>query len=144
MAVIGQVPGTQYFKNVDRNEVIVNPKIVSMRIDESIYFPNARLLETQINELVSSHPEMQHFILNCSAVNSIDASGLESLNSINQRLKDTGISFHLCEVKGPIMDGLKKTQFFQDLKDRIHFTNYDALYSIHPELAKRTLDEKRN
>jgi len=143
MAVIGQVPGTHYFKNVDRNEVVVNPKIISMRIDESIYFPNARLLETQINELVSSHPELQHFILNCSAVNSIDASGLESLKAINQRLKDSGISFHLCEVKGPIMDGLKKTQFYQDLKERIHFTNYDAVYSINPDLAKRTLEDNR-
>jgi sulfate permease, SulP family len=138
------VPGTQYFKNVDRNEVIVNPKIVSMRIDESVYFPNARLLETQINELVASHPGMQHFILNFSAVNSIDASGLESLKSINQRLKDTGITFHLCEVKGPIMDGLKKTQFYQELKERIHFTNYDAVYSINPDLAKRTLEDVRN
>lgn len=143
MAVVGQVPGTQYFKNVDRNEVVVNPKIVSMRIDESIYFPNARLLETRINELVSSHPELQNFILNCSAVNSIDASGLESLKAINQRLKDTGIAFHLCEVKGPIMDGLKKTQFFQDMKERIHFTNYDAVNSIDAELAARTRNDTR-
>ena len=29
--------------------------------------------------------------------------------------------------------------FAQDLKDRIHFTQYDAVYSIDPELAQKTL-----
>lgn len=141
MAVIGQVPGTMYFKNVDRNEVTTSPKIVSLRIDESIYFPNARLLETRISELVSSHPEVQHFILNCSAVNSIDASGLESLKSINQRLQEAGISLHLTEIKGPIMDSLKKTKFYQDITERIHFTHYDAVHSIDAALAEQTLHD---
>jgi sulfate permease, SulP family len=141
IAVIGQIPGTQTFRNVGRyDDAVTSSQIVSMRIDESIYFPNARLLETRVNEIVAANPEMQHFILNCSAVNSIDASGLESLKAINQRLKDGGIAFHLSEVKGPIMDGLKKTQFYQELKDRIHFTQYDAVYSIDPDLARQTLN----
>lgn len=109
IAVVGQIPGTQHFRNIERNEAVTSTKIVSLRIDESIYFPNARLIETQVNELVAANPYIQHFILNCSAVNSIDASGLESLKSINQRLKDGGITFHLAEIKGPIMDGLKNT-----------------------------------
>jgi sulfate permease, SulP family len=140
-AILGQVPGTQHFRNIDRHEVVTTSQIVSMRIDESIYFPNARLLEARVNEIVASNTEIRHFILNCSAVNSIDASGLESLKAIYQRLKDGGIAFHLSEVKGPIMDGLKKTQFYQLLKDNIHFTHYDAFYSIDPTLARQTMDK---
>jgi len=143
MAIVGQVPGTQSFKNVDRQEVITDPLIVSMRIDESIYFPNVRLLEAKINEIVALNPETQHFILNCSAVNAIDASGLESLKAINQRLKEGGIAFHLSEVKGPIMDSLKKTKFYKDMKNHIHFTHYDAVYSIDPVLAKRTMEQSK-
>jgi sulfate permease, SulP family len=143
VAVIGQVPGTQYFKNVDRHEVVTSNRIVSMRIDESLYFPNARYLESKVNEIVAANPGMQHFILNCSAVNAIDASGLESLKAINQRLAEAGIIFHLSEVKGPVMDGLNKTQFAQDLKDRMHLTQYDAVYSIDPGLAWQTLGSKR-
>jgi len=142
IAVIGQVPGTQIFRNTERQEVVTNDGIVSMRIDESIYFPNARLLETTVNEMVASNPEIKHFILNCSAVNSIDASGLESLKAINQRLKDGGIAFHLSEVKGPIMDGLRKTKFYQELKERIHASHYDAVFSIDPELAQKTAEAK--
>lgn len=138
MAIIGQVPGTQHFRNINRHKVVTSPQIVSVRIDESLYFPNARYLETRVNEIVASNPEVKHFILSCSAVNSIDASGLESLKSINLRLKEGEIAFHLSEVKGPIMDGLKKTQFYKELNDRIHFTQYDAVYSIDPELANQT------
>jgi len=143
VAIIGQVPGTEHFRNIDRHDAVTSSSIVSMRIDESLYFPNARFLETKVNEIVASHPGISHFILNCSAVNSIDASGLESLKAINQRLKDSGIAFHLSEVKGPVMDGLKKTPFGQELKERIHFTQYDAVYSIDPNLAKHTLESKR-
>jgi sulfate permease, SulP family len=139
IAIIGQVPGTTFFKNVERNEVITSATTISIRMDESIYFPNARLLETRVNELVVSHPGVQHIILNCSAVNTIDASGLESLKAINQRLKETGILLHLSEVKGPVMDGLKKTPFFQELKERIHFTHYEAVHSIDPAIAERVL-----
>ena len=143
IAVVGQVPGTQIFRNADRQEVVTTPGIVSMRIDESIYFPNARLLEARVNEMVASNPDVKHFILNCSAVNAIDASGLESLKSINQRLKEGGIVFHLSEIKGPIMDNLKKTQFYQDMKDNIHFTHYDAVYNIDSKLAKQTFEKAK-
>ena len=141
MAIIGQVPGTQHFRNVDRQEVVTTPQIDSARIDESLYFPNARFLENKVSEIMSSNPEIQHFILSCSAVNSIDASGLESLKSINQRLKDAGIQFHLSEVKGPIMDGLKKTKFYSEIKERIHFTHFDAVSSIDPGLARKSMEQ---
>ena len=143
MAIIGQVPGTQNFRNVDRQKVVTTPGIVSVRFDESLYFPNTRYLETRISEITTAHHEVKHFILNCSAVNSIDASGLESLKAINQRLGEGGIAFHLSEVKGPIMDKLKKTKFFQDMKGRIHFTHFEAISSIDPELAKQTMKKMK-
>jgi sulfate permease, SulP family len=143
MAILGQVPGTQHFRNIDRQEVVISSQILSMRVDESLYFPNARFLEARVNEMVALNPDIRHFILNCSAVNSIDASGLESLKAINQRLKEGGIAFHLSEVKGPIMDSLKKTLLYQELNDRIHFTHYDAVFSIDPALVKQTMEQTK-
>ena len=144
ITIIGQVPGTHSFKNVDRQLVVTSPQILSVRVDESVFFPNASFIENKTGELVASNPDVKHFILNCSSVNSIDASGLESLKSINLRLKEGGIAFHLSEVKGPIMDGLKKTKFYEELKDRIHRTHYDAVAAIDPALAKQTLSAARN
>ena len=138
IAVVGQLPGTTTFRNVKRHEVITDPGILSLRIDESLYFPNARFIEDYINNSVAANPEVKHVILECPAVNGIDLSALESLEAINQRLKDGGITFHLSEIKGPIMDSLKKTQLIKDMEGKIHVTHYDAVHSINPALAEET------
>ncbi len=143
VAVVGQVSGTEHFRNVKRYSVVTDPSIVSLRVDESFYFPNARFLENQVNQAVAANPEMKHFIFQCSSVNTIDASALESLEAINQRLKDSGVIFHLSEVKGPIMDRLQKSHFVDSLTGKIHLTHYDAVYSINPELARQTLNAVR-
>ncbi|MCB2065706.1 MAG: sulfate permease, partial [Erythrobacter sp.] len=101
-AVVGRVPGTEHFRNVNRHEVITDPRVLSVRIDESLTFLNARWLEEYVLEAVAARPQLRHVILMASAVNAIDASGLESLEAINQRLKDAGIALHLSEVKGPV------------------------------------------
>lgn len=143
VAIVGQVPGTQHFRNVKRHEVVTTPSIVSMRVDESLYFPNARFLEDQVNEVLASNPDMRHLVLVCSAVNSIDASALESLESINHRLKEGGVTFHLSEVKGPVMDSLKKSPFLNQLTGKVHLTQYDVIHSINPQLAEQTLRSHR-
>ena len=143
MAIIGQVPGTQSFKNIDRHEVVTSPEVISMRMDESLYFPNVRFLESKVSEMIAQIPDVRHFILNCSAVNSLDASGLEGLKAIYGRLKDAGIAFHLSEIKGPIMDSLKKTQLAKEMEGRIHVTHYDAVHSINPALAEETWRAER-
>jgi sulfate permease, SulP family len=79
-----------------------------------------------------------------SAVNSIDAMALESLEAINHRLKDGGITLHMSEVKGPVMDQLKKSHFLEELTGKVHFTQYDAVHSINPDLAQHTLEAQRS
>lgn len=57
--------------------------------------------------------------------------------------KDGGITLHLSEVKGPIMDRLKRSHFLEELTGKDHLTQYDAVASIKPELARRTLEARR-
>jgi SulP family sulfate permease len=73
----------------------------------------------------------------CSAVNAIDASGLESLEAINHRLADGGVRLHLSEVKGPVMDRLKRTHFLDELSGRV-FLSQDAAFA---DLALDTGEE---
>lgn len=141
-AILGQIPGTEHFRNVEHYETVTDPSIVSLRMDESIYFPNARFLESKVGELVATHPEMKHLVLNCSAVNNIDASGLISLLSIQKTLTESGIMLHLTEVKGPVMDGLKPTPLAKVLGDSIHLSHYDAVLSINPTLAEKTRKQR--
>jgi SulP family sulfate permease len=143
VAVVGQLPGTMTFRNMTRHTVVTDPTILSLRVDASFYFPNARFLEDFVNQAVAANPAIRHVILECPAVNTIDYSALESLEAINHRLKDGGITFHLSEVKGPIMDRLQKSHFPAHLTGNIHLTQFDAVASINPELARRTRESPR-
>ncbi len=130
MAIVGLVPGTQHFRNVDRHSVITDPAILSIRVDESLYFANVRALEDAVYDRVASQPALRHVILMCPAVNAIDASALESLESIAHRLQSAGIGFHLSEVKGPVMDALKKSDFLTGFAGQIFMSQYDAVRAL--------------
>ena len=130
MAIVGQVPGTQHYRNIMRHEVVVDASVLTIRVDESLYFANTRSLETRIYDEVAKQPEVRHVILMCSAVNSIDMSALESLESINERLKVGGAAFHLSEVKGPVMDRLNGSGFLQNLTGRIFLSQHQAQIEI--------------
>jgi SulP family sulfate permease len=138
VAVVGQIPGTTSFRNVERHAVVTDPEILSLRVDESLYFPNARFIEELVNDAVAANPAIRHVILECPAVNTIDVSALESLEAINHRLADGGVKLHLSEVKGPVMDQLKRSHFLQALSGKVHLSQFEAVASIKPDLAKRT------
>ncbi|RUR38599.1 SulP family inorganic anion transporter [Vreelandella populi] len=125
-AVVGRVPDTEHFRNTARHDVETVSNVALLRIDESLYFANARYLEDTVYNLVASHPELEHVVLICSAVNLIDASALESLDAINARLKDSNVKLHLSEVKGPVMDRLKKSDFLDSLTGRVFLSTYAA------------------
>ena len=143
IARIGQVPGTQHFRNVNRHLVITSKKIISLRIDESLYFPNARFLEDSVNSYVGKEPEIKDVILMFSAINYLDASALESLEAINRRLADAKVKLHLSEVKGPVMDQLKRTHFLSELSGQVFLSQFDAFKYLEPELAKKTLNSSK-
>ena len=129
-AIDGKVPGTQHYRNIKRHAVETTPGVLSIRVDESLYFPNARFLEDTINDAVSQDPSIREVILMCSAVNFIDASALESLEQIDHRLKDAGIRLHLSEVKGPVLDRLQRADFLLHLSGDVFLSQFDADQSL--------------
>ncbi|MGG5886458.1 SulP family inorganic anion transporter [Falsiroseomonas sp. HC035] len=133
MAIVGQVPGTEHFRNVDRHSVLTDPAILSLRVDESLYFANARYLEDRIYAEVAARPDLRHVILMCPAVNLIDASALESLEAIADRLHAAGVGFHLSEVKGPVMDALQRSDFFAHFRGYVFLSHFEAVRSLAME-----------
>jgi sulfate permease, SulP family len=129
-AIVGRVPGTEHFRNVLRHDVETAPHLLTLRVDESLTFVNARWLEEKILELVAESKAVKHFVLMCSAVNEIDASGLESLEAINHRLHDAGVKLHLSEVKGPVMDRLNRSDLLRGLTGEVYLSQFDAFRDL--------------
>jgi len=132
-AIVGRVPETEHFRNVKRHKVYTDPRILTIRIDESLTYLNARWLEEFVLQQVAEIPALKHLILMCSAVNAIDASALESIEAINHRLADAGVKLHLSEVKGPVMDALQRSHFLYELSGQVFLSQnaaFDAAIAI--------------
>lgn len=132
IAIVGEVPGTEHFRNVMRHDVVTYPSIVSIRVDESLYFANASYLESAVYAIVAGRQDLRHIILQCTAVNEIDLSALETLEQIDHRLREQGIALHLSEVKGPVMDALRRTDFVDALSGQVYLSQHQAVESLRP------------
>ncbi|MEP4038769.1 sulfate permease [Pseudophaeobacter sp.] len=136
VAEVGQVPGSQHFRNIDRHQVHTDPSLVTLRIDESLYFANARRMEELILDRVHrGTAQLRHVVLMCSAVNEIDLSALESLEAINHQLSDLGVNLHLSEVKGPVMDRLKRSHFLEELTGEVFLSQNCAFERLSKDPA---------
>ncbi len=133
-AIVGRVGQTEHFRNVNRHKVSTYPNILTVRIDESLYFANTAYLEDVLLDTIIDHAAIRHLILICSAVNFIDTSALESLERLIDRLRDAGVTFHLAEVKGPVMDKLEHTDFLNHLKPgQVFLSTHQAVEDLRGE-----------
>lgn len=130
VAEVGLVPGTHHFRNINRHKVETHPHLVTLRVDESLYFANARFLEDYVLGRVACDEPIQHVVLMFPAVNEVDMSALETLEELNRRLSEMGIQMHLSEVKGPVMDRLQRSHFLDDLTGRVFLSQYDAWQAL--------------
>ena len=130
VAIVGRLPGTEHYRNVQRYDVELHPRILSLRIDESLMFANAQEVEQRVLDEVGQRPELQHVILMGSGINHIDASGVEVLEQLNRLLKEQGVLLHLSEIKGPVLDRLKLIDFPQHLTGQVFLTQHQAMQAL--------------
>lgn len=147
IAEIGQVPQTQHFRNVLRHKVVTSPRLLSLRVDENLFFANAVHLQRFIEERMSERVALKHVVLNCVSVSQIDGSALDVLQALNATLSKAGIAFHLSEVKGPVEDRLERNDFLAQLSGRVFLHHYEAVSAldeeVYPplELTRKTIEE---
>ncbi|MCA9970055.1 MAG: solute carrier family 26 protein [Anaerolineales bacterium] len=130
-AVVGRLGDSEIYRNVLRHPVTTCPHALVMRIDESLYFANTKYLEETVLCQVADRPEITHFVLVGTAINFIDASALETLESLADTLRDAGVALHLAAIKGPVMDRLQQIGFVAHLgADHFHLTTHDAMRAL--------------
>jgi len=135
IAEVGLIEGTEHFRNVQRYQVESYPQILTLRVDESLFFANAAFLAERVYVSAFKNGDISDIILMCTAVNEIDVTALETLEAINLQLKQQGISFHLSEVKGPVMDMLMRTDFLEHLSGQVYLSQYEAFGDVKSKLG---------
>jgi SulP family sulfate permease len=130
-ALLGRVPGTEHYRNVERYATELTPGVLSLRIDESLLFVNARKLPGLVARHLDAHPDTRRVVLQMTPVNHIDLSGLEALNTLQTVLRERGIRLDLSEVKGPVLDGLRAAQWSRWFAGRLYLSHHQAVRDEH-------------
>ncbi|MFT5184995.1 MAG: SulP family sulfate permease [Flavobacteriales bacterium] len=123
IAVLGRVPGTDVYRNIDRFDQIIERKdIIVLRLDARLYFANLNYVQDRFNEILEQYkPEMHGLVLSFESVNMVDSSAIHFLSDLFLSLKANGIKLVIANVKGPVRDKL----FVSGLTEKIgsdHFT----------------------
>lgn len=131
VAVVGRVPGTEHFRNLKRHDVRLAPRATAIRVDETLFFANAAWFENWVLSHIADNPEAEHLVLICTAINYIDGTALETLERLEEELHNAGVTLHLAEVKGPVMDRLRAAGFDRHLgPSRIHISTHAAMTAL--------------
>jgi len=127
IAVVGRMPGTEHFRNVERHAVETVPGSLILRVDESLLFANAMQVRDRVDSLLAADPGIRRVLISCAGVNQIDTTGLEMLVALESDLQRQGVSLLLAEVKGPVMDRLAATGFGRAMAGRVYLSLHDAI-----------------
>ena len=134
IAVLGRLPGSEHFRNIERYAAETHPQIVLLRIDAGVFFGNAELISDRVLQTLTG--ETRHLVLVMTAINLIDTTGLYALAELNQSLAARGIKLHLAEVKGPLMDKLKHSDLLlKPLSGQVFISAVSAFDQLSEELA---------
>jgi SulP family sulfate permease len=110
------------YRNRTRHDVVVLPGLVVLRIDAPLSFTGARPIAERIAEVVRGRPDTTLVVIDCSAINTADFTGIEMLSTLRDELDASGVALHLAALRGPVWDILRRDPVYSHWEPRIHPT----------------------
>jgi SulP family sulfate permease len=122
-AELGQVEGTDTFRDVDRNpDAHPIPGLLIYRIDDELFFANAAFFVRDVTErLIGSDPPPTGLVFDLEGVSDIDTTAIQQLDELLDDLDAADVTVTLARVRQPVMDMLKRS----DVLDRV---GQDAIF----------------
>lgn len=111
----------------------LHPQVTAIRFDGQLYFANVSYFEESILYLVSHDPDLKYILVVANGINGLDASGVEMLRNLMDRLNQNQITLVFCSIKAPVMDVMRRT----GLLDKIGSRNiFDSEKSALEEIGR--------
>ena len=108
-AVLGQVPGAEAYRNVERHaEAITFPGLLIWRPGGDLWFASIGHLSDGLKAaLAASRPPTKRVLVDGEAVNLIDVSACDALLNLIQELQGQGITFAFARVRDHVRTGMR-------------------------------------
>lgn len=129
-AVLGRIPGTANFRNVERSPgAITTEGVVVVRIDAPLYFANADYVRDELRRVeAAAGGDLRVLVLDASSVNDLDSSADHVLREIADEYAERGVELYLACVKGVVLDVMRRSGLYDRLgADRIFLSTDEAV-----------------
>lgn len=128
MVVLGRVPGTSHiFRNVMRfSDVITDTDVLILRFDAPLYFANANYFKEKLDFFVQNKGQkLKSIIIDMATINTIDSTGIATLEEVMKKYNARGITFYFTDIKGPVRDYFTKSLLIDEIGIKNCFMNIE-------------------
>ncbi len=128
-------------RDVEVHGLKTDKYISIMRFDGSLYFANAGYFESTVLERVATEPDLKFVIIDGQGINQLDATGLEVLYHLTERLHaSAGVELLVARMKKQFMDTLRRSGMMAEFREEHFFARVQdaidyAFQRLGPELT---------
>ena len=108
-AVLGQLPGTEAYRDVRRHpDAVTFPGLLIWRAGGDLFFASVGHLQEGLKTaLATNRPPASHVLVDADSVNFIDTSACDGLLRLINQLHSQGITFAFARVRDRVRDGMR-------------------------------------
>ncbi|HYX01524.1 MAG TPA: SulP family inorganic anion transporter [Reyranella sp.] len=108
-AVLGQLPGTEAYRDVGRHpDAITFPGLLIWRPGGDLFFASIGHVDDGVKAaLAASHPPARHVVVDAESVNLIDITAAETLLAAIRELQDQGITLAFARVRDEVREPMR-------------------------------------
>jgi SulP family sulfate permease len=136
--VLGRIPGTAQFRNVDRSpSALTTDGVVVVRVDAPLYFANLDYLREKLAKVEEEQDgQLRVLVLDASSVTELDSSADAALAEIAEDLAGRGVEFYVAGMKGRLLDVLRRSGSQERIgADHFFLSDDDAVRHAETALA---------
>src|SRR5215813_13500333 len=140
-AILGQLPGTEAYRNVQRHsEVITFPGLLIWRVGGDLFFASIGHVREALQASLAARPEVKRVLLDFGPVNFIDVTASDELSGLIKELKNQGIMVVFARVRDVVRDGMRlagieatvgPSNFYERITDGVRAWQQYCSGSVH-------------
>jgi MFS superfamily sulfate permease-like transporter len=129
-AVLGHVERLGRYADVSTHRSArVTPGVVVYRLDDRLFFANARYFTARVQEAIRAAPDpVSWLVLDAEAVTHVDTTGLDALDALTKDLRRAGITLVVARMRTWIEEELTAAGVIETIgRDHLSPTVHDAV-----------------
>ncbi len=144
VAELGKVPGTTFYRNIERFKQVDNRKdLLIVRFDAQLYFANINFFKDKLEELIAAKgKELRTIIINAESINNMDSSAIHAVEDLVTEVKGNNRNLFFTGVKGPVRDAMVRGHLIEKIGENNFFMSVQEAVDYHDQQGESKENSK--